>query len=552
MEWEALNRTHGLESKRWKAGTLVGVLLPVVQIGALTEIKCGRVGSVGLTRESEVALRADSLILLDQGGRDMLAGYCWPQSGRSGDEIALHVSGEGECVVRIVRVGKTEQEVATKECAAVRQGVPQDAASAGCRWLPALHLKIEPHWPSGFYRVDLSHGADRAEAFFVVKAPVGDTSHDGILVLSTSTWAAYNDWGGDSFYTGGHTVSQDRPLPRGFLKKEDPRRLRNARFIEFTEADRAELAASRLSGWSMSAGWANWEQLFVEWAEQQGLQLAYGVSQDLVDDADLLRDSSLYISVGHDEYWCSEMRDRVESYVEAGGNALFLSGNTSFWQARYEGDCWVSYKMEPESDPMFDADGAPALSTMWSDPLVGRPENHMTGVSFTRGGYANMPNSPAGGGYTLVQPEHWAFDGVVDLKAKLGEVSKVVGYECDGCEFVEVGGRLRPTGYDGTPSEFEILAIAPARLWETQHLPDNLRDDYVGELNWVTRRLEGEDSAANLERYGKGHAVMGTMRKGRGQVFTVGCTDWAYGLDEPAVAQVTRNVIRAFSVRSVA
>ena len=32
---------------------------------------------------------------------------------------------------------------------------------------------------------------------------------------------------------------------------------------------------------------------------------------------------------------------------------------------------------------------------MWSDPLVGRPESEMTGVSFTRGGYAHMP-VPAG------------------------------------------------------------------------------------------------------------------------------------------------------------
>ena len=26
-------------------------------------------------------------------------------------------------------------------------------------------------------------------------------------------------------------------------------------------------------------------------------------------------------------------------------------------------------------------------------------------------------------------------------------------------------------------------------------------------------------------------------------VVTVGCTDWAYGLDDPAVEQVTRNIL---------
>ena len=39
---------------------------------------------------------------------------------------------------------------------------------------------------------------------------------------------------------------------------------------------------------------------------------------------------------------------------------------------------------------------------------------------------------------------------------------------------------------------------------------------------------------------------MGTFSRGAGHVFTTGCTDWAYGLDDPAVAAVTRNVLRRF------
>jgi hypothetical protein len=39
---------------------------------------------------------------------------------------------------------------------------------------------------------------------------------------------------------------------------------------------------------------------------------------------------------------------------------------------------------------------------------------------------------------------------------------------------------------------------------------------------------------------------MGSFRKGRGQVFTTGCTDWAYGLTQPDVATVTKNVLQRF------
>ncbi len=41
-------------------------------------------------------------------------------------------------------------------------------------------------------------------------------------MLSTSTYNAYNDWGGPSLYTGGTHVSFERPLAPGFLAKPEP------------------------------------------------------------------------------------------------------------------------------------------------------------------------------------------------------------------------------------------------------------------------------------------------------------------------------------------
>ena len=71
-------------------------------------------------------------------------------------------------------------------------------------------------------------------------------------------------------------------------------------------------------------------------------------------------------------------------------------------------------------------------------------------------------------------------------------------------------------------------------------------DGYIGELNWVAERLGGEDTEAVRAQYAEGHAVMGTFTKGKGQVFTTGCTDWAYGLKQPDVSRITRNVIDRF------
>lgn len=476
----------------------------------------------------------------------MIAGYCWPQSGVAGDVVALHMSSDaGSVEVSVVRVGASEVQVASYTAAAAPQPVPDDAAIVGCGWEPSLDIQIDPSWRTGFHLVRMTaDDGEVAEAFFVVRAT---TPGDALLVLSTSTYAAYNDWGGPSFYTGGQRSSQQRPLPRGFLDKPDPHRNRVARVHEM-ERDEARAYFGNYSLWSCASGWANWERLFVAWAEGAGLQLDYATSLDLAADPDLLTPYSLYLSVGHDEYWSASMRDAVEGWVDRGGFAAFFSGNTSFWQVRFEGEDRhqvVGYKMAFERDPVMGTPAEASVSTMWSDPLVGRPEAEMTGVTFTRGGYAHTRNAPQGsGGYTVWRPQHWAFDGI-ELHAGdiVGAEPVVVGYECDGCELALDNGLPVAVGSAGTPQNFDVLGTAAARLWLTEEVPGALDDSYVGEVNWVAERLAGADTEDNRAIYAHGAAVMGHFRRGAGEVFTVGCTDWAYGLDDPQIDRITRNVI---------
>lgn len=480
------------------------------------------------------------------GPGDDIAGYCWPQSGMAGETIGLAVSSRSTtCDVVMARVGVEEEVVLVLDgVPTTHQPVADDVSVAGCRWATTAEIEIDPGWASGFYLVRLStSGGASAEAFFVVRATVPNRT---IVVLSTSTWAAYNDWGGPSYYTGGHVVSHQRPLPKGFLDKPEPRRFRLARLNEMS-ADEIQAHFADHSLWSGAAGWANWERLFVAWAESNGLAIDYATSLDLANDPDLLAPYDVYLSVGHDEYWSASMRDSVERMVERGGLAAFFSGNTAFWQVRFERSDhrMVGYKMDLDEDPVVGTEAQASVSTMWSDPLTGRPENEMTGVSFTRGGYANMRAAPQGsGGYSVWRPDHWAFDGLTMRPGDLiGTEPMVVGYECDGCELTMENGLPVAVGSGGTPANFEVLATAPARLWLTEDLPDALSDSYVGELNWVAERLGGADTPEVRARYANGAAVMGTFRRGRGEVFTVGCTDWAYGLDDEAIARITRNVI---------
>ena len=478
----------------------------------------------------------------------MRGAYCWPQSAIAGETVTLCFGPDpGRVSVEVARQGLESITVLSKsDLDSPRQVMPEDISVIGADWVPCLEFQIKEEWSSGFYLVSVTDEDNRvSEAFFVVR---GQRQQDAMLVLSTSTWAAYNHWGGPSFYMGSPKSSLCRPLPKGFLRKEDPMTHRIGQFMNWDEETQEELNQQRYSPWCMAAGWANQEILFVQWAEAQGIKLSYAISEDLDRDPDLLAGVSLYLSVGHDEYWSLAMRDQVESFIEAGGNAAFFSGNTSFWQARFENDrkTLISYKTNLEADPHYDSHGAPELSTMWSDPLVGRPESEMTGVSFTYGGYAHMNNAPKGsGGYQVWDPDHWAFDSLeVSVGAGVGEEDITVAYECDGCPVEVVDGIPRAIK-SKVPDGFKLLATAPAHLWETREAPP-MPDGYIGELNWVARRLGGEDTEAVRAQYSEGHAVMGNFSKGEGEVFTTGCTDWAYGLKQPDVSQITRNVIDRF------
>src|SRR5262249_26483380 len=134
---------------------------------------------------------------------------------------------------------------------------------------------------------------------------------------------------------------------------------------------------------SKYSGWRNWEQPFVQWAERAGYTIDFAVNSDLEHLPQLLKPYRLVLSVGHDEYWSSGMRDSLEAFIAGGGNVAFFSGNTAFWQVRSEskGRALVSWKQNFPRDPVYDSDDQKLLTGMWSNRLVKRPENFLTGVS---------------------------------------------------------------------------------------------------------------------------------------------------------------------------
>jgi hypothetical protein len=432
---------------------------------------------------------------------------------------------------------------------------------------------IEAAWRSGYYEIvfhapDADPAVATSHAFFVVRSARPGRDASMVLALSTSTWCAYNDWGGPNLYMAASRVTFDRPLPKGFLSRASEPNDRLANATMPGERDMAPwldyFVRHAVDPWCGAAGWYNWERRFVAWAESAGHRIDLLTSLDLHARPDVLDPYRLYLSVGHDEYWSWAMRDTVEGFVGRGGNAAFFSGNTAFWQVRVEDGAMVCWKdRAPKHDPVVGTADERRMSGLWSHPRISRPENELTGVSFSRGGYARSGGGvPAGsGGYTVQRPEHWVFEGT-ELRwgDVLGAGPVVVAYETDGCALRMVDGRPVPTHEDGTPQSFVVLATSPARLWSAANdhddVPSLMRpgvyaagaDGVVpAELEVVALQVGGDLRPETIERFAWGHCVMGTFDRG-GTVFTTGCTDWAYGLGrDPQVDRVTTNILARLS-----
>lgn len=431
-------------------------------------------------------------------------GYTDQLSYTTGDTLRFHIStSEPTFDLRLERFGAKSESVFQR--AGIRgqaHPIPDRASSHGCDWPVTFEWPIPAGWRSGYYVGHLTVSSDSGEAstqlFFILREREPGKTSPILLQLATNTYNAYTNWGGHSLYgyhdrdgIQGHRVSFDRPMGSLF--------------------DR-------------------WESHFVKWAESNGYLLEYAANSDLEFRPEILAGYKLVLSVGHDEYWSSSMRDNLEAFISGGGNVAFFSGNTCCWQVRTEdqGRALTCWKQQYVLDPLFRTGDPKLLSTLWSHHWVGRPENEMTGVGFLWGGYHRSHGQfmEGSGAFTVHRPDHWVFSKTgLSRNDAFGGTHTIVGYECDGCEITWKEGLPFPTGRDGTPESFTILGTCEAR-WAP------------GDSYWYDR----------FPKDRVGAAVMGTYTRG-GTVFTAGTTDWAHGLSggDEKVIQITHNILNRLS-----
>ena len=496
--------------------------------------------------------------------RSVVEGYAGRESYLPGETVTLHCSSAVSSFdVTVTRVGSDRTVVwHTSGVLGELRDIPDDSYASGCGWPATVKVPIGADWAPGFYEVrftwpEAAQTPDMGTyACFIVRS--GSPSPDmPLLVLATSTWQSYNEWGGAGLYRGSPVVSLDRPYERGFIFKRGD--LPEVRVVDTgTDPDPRQLALRHYldsAGYglrSTNAGWFQWERRFVAWAENNGYSLDFAASSDLEFNPDILDGRRLVLSVGHDEYWSTGMRNAVETFTRNGGNAAFFSGDICTSKIRYteDGRTWSSYVMSGDktTDPVW-PDGD--VTGFWSDPDFERPETQMTGVSTIFAGYARFGRSTPRGarGFLVQQPQHWVFDGTdVMWGDAIGVDGCLAGFEMCGCDVELRANRLVPTGRFGTPRGADIIAAIPAHLWRAKESSDLFDEEGIWDdsVLLAANVLYGDEPPADaIERLSNGWATMILTEPG-GTVFSAATTEWAYCLDDAIIARMTTNILDRF------
>lgn len=194
--------------------------------------------------------------------------------------------------------------------------------------------------PSGYYLLD-------NKIPIIIKDDHYPSTADIVIVCPTNTINAYTSSGGHSLYDATYTtVSFLRPQSRAQYQNIDD-------------------------------GFFNW---WTTTFDPNHLLHVNFISDKDMDDYDEIKNAKLLIIPGHSEYWTRKARLNFDKFIDNGmievgydRNALILSGNTMWWQVRYENPggnpqliCHRGQNWGLDDDPI--ASTYPLLATYhWND-----------------------------------------------------------------------------------------------------------------------------------------------------------------------------------------
>ncbi|MER9819864.1 N,N-dimethylformamidase beta subunit family domain-containing protein [Mesorhizobium sp. M0129] len=445
----------------------------------------------------------------------------------------------------------------------------------GCGWQETISLELPEDVAAGAYILEMrdpsreSNEPALGHHIFFVRSNKGRSDKTVLLVASTCTWAAYNDWGGASHYIGLHPgypdgfspiLSSQRPWARGqvWLPSAAPRNVPKTRPRRPEQPYWGSKEWAFANGYSRcyaSAGWATYERPFLRWAEQAGYDVHVIAQEDLELNPEYVEAYPCMAFVGHCEYWSAPMRRTVDAFVDRGGKVARFAGNF-FWQIRLRegGPGQVCYKSQARDHDPVRHENPELMTSLWEDPMIGYPGAQTFGVNGTRGIYAATFGiaQRSTRGFNVFRHKHWSLEGTgLGYADTFGDEASIFAYEVDGLDYTFVDGLPVPTGKGGTPEGLEIVAMNWASNSE-YGLPEHSYQLERGdtEARFIASILETTPgpSVETADKYSRGSGMMVSFKRGSGEVFCAATCEWVRGLIESDfyTDRITRNVLDRF------
>jgi hypothetical protein len=399
-----------------------------------------------------------------------LSGYTDKISYNPGDTMSLYLSGPPQANEKIKFYDANANVVLSLNTDVVQQTAGNEKPWVdGFAYNKTTSIKLPDNLKSGVYAV-------MGKIPFVYKS--NSAFADITVIHPSNTLNAYNSFGGKGLYS---PDLNNRSTVVSSL-----------RYMYFGD----DLSAS-----------------FYQWMDKQSYDVKYIADED-VEDYSQIENSRIVIIAGHSEYWTRQARVNIDKFIASGKNVLVLSGNTMFWQVRYDKSkqLMICYKGDL-SDPLRNTIYS---TTNWHLPVLKYPVTDTLGTDFMGGGFGTtLPNR--WNGYKIVKEDSPLLHGT---GLKNGDILKLPTFEYDGAPVVKMI----------LPGSSEIPVIDTKKL------------------NCHKTELLGYDFAINGKQPGLGTFVLYQRTAESGVVVNTASMNWCSqvgmgGADKTRLEIITKNMI---------
>ena len=247
-------------------------------------------------------------------------GYVAEQAVQVGQIERIYVSAPGAPTVRIriFRMGWYGGKGGREVLVSVRlHTVPQPPCAHSfatglteCAWHPTLTFAVPSALPTGVYIAKLSARTGQSDCLFVVLAA---RPQPLLAQLPTSTYEAYNAWGGDSLYPGG----ADRVKITGTTQGVE---------VSYQRPYDSITGAGQFFARDVA---------MIRFLERYGYPVSYTTSESVDEDPGQLTGHRAVIDFGHSEYWSERQAAAFAHARNSGTSLLFFGSDTLAWRVRY-------------------------------------------------------------------------------------------------------------------------------------------------------------------------------------------------------------------------